>query len=504
MRVVFRWMLEFVVFVCGAVVMIYEIVGSRIVSPFIGTSTYVWTSLIGIILASLSLGYWLGGRIADKRPDTKVLAAVTFAAGGLVSLTVLIKDIVLTVVAALPVGLEIRSVLASLLLFAPASVALGFVTPYAVKLKLQSLADSGKTVGRLYALSTVGSIAGTFLAGFFLIPFVGSVRTLYMLAVVLVLVSLLLIPFAFTRTNFGVLMLLVFAIGTTELTGYYLYETRGLVDIDTEYNRVQVFRGTEENTGRPIRGMMIDPFFVQSAIYLDGDDLFAKYTHFYHLVRHVRPDFKQTLMIGGAGYSFPQKYIQTYPDARIDVVEIDPGMTEIARAQFRLEDNPRLKIIHEDGRVYLNRVASSAYDAVMMDAFGSLFSVPYQLTTIEAVGHVSRVLDDDGVVIFNVGSAIRGPSSRFLQSEVATYKAVFPFVYVFKVNKDRSDEETQNLIIVACKSDCRIDTPPADPEIDRMLSHRYHADFPVNVPPLTDDLAPVEYYNSFGQSDTGR
>src|SRR5829696_3558391 len=168
-----RYILELTVFVCGAVVMVYEIIGSRIVSPFIGTSTYVWTSLIGVILASLSVGYWIGGRIADKRPDVKILALVIFFAGGLVSLTILIKDMILAAVASAPTGLGIKSVVAAALLFGPASVALGFVSPYAIRLKMHSVSDSGGTVGRLYALSTIGSIAGTFAAGFLLIPFVG-------------------------------------------------------------------------------------------------------------------------------------------------------------------------------------------------------------------------------------------------------------------------------------------------------------------------------------------
>ena len=124
-----RYLLEITVFVCGAVVMIYEIIGSRIVSPFIGTSVYVWTSLIGVILASLSLGYWLGGRAADRRADLKILATVIFLAAGLVSVTILVKDVVLAAVSAMPAGLEIRSLVASLFLFAPASVALGFVAP---------------------------------------------------------------------------------------------------------------------------------------------------------------------------------------------------------------------------------------------------------------------------------------------------------------------------------------------------------------------------------------
>ena len=137
----------------------------------------------------------------------------------------------------------------------------------------------------------------------------------------------------------------------------------------------------------------------------------------------------------------------------------------------------------------------------MMDAFGSLFSVPYQLTTVEAVRNVSRVLDERGVVIFNLGSSIRGDGSHFLQAELATYRSVFPTVHLFKVNEDFTDEQTQNLIIVACKSQCLTDSSTStDEELARLLSHRYAADLPSDTPMLTDDLAPVEYYNSFAQN----
>ena len=211
-----KFILEITVFVCGALVMIYEIVGSRLLAPYIGTSTYVWTSLIGVILAALSLGYWLGGKTADKKPDVKILASVIFLAGGAVGVTIFFKDAILSFIGISPLMLEIKSVLAALLLFAPASVLLGFVTPYAVKLKMSDLADAGKTVGRLYALSTVGSIFGTFLAGFFLIPFVGATRTLYIIAVSLILLSLLLAPFVLTRTNLTLLILFVFGIAFNE------------------------------------------------------------------------------------------------------------------------------------------------------------------------------------------------------------------------------------------------------------------------------------------------
>ena len=487
--------LEIAVFDCGVVVMIYEIIGSRIVAPFIGTSTYVWTSLIGVILAALSLGYWLGGRIADRRPDVKVLSSAIFAAGGLISVTVLVKDVALAFVADAAIGLEIKSVIAAVVLFSPASVALGFVTPYAVKLKLSSIDESGSTVGRLYALSTVGSIVGTFAAGFVLIPFVGSVRTLYFLAAVLFVLSIVLAGVSLTRSRIAFFTIFVIGVSGSEIGMYHAAQTNSLHDIDTEYSRVRVFQTKEPESGRVIEAMAIDPFFIQSAVYLDSDELVFDYNKYYHLVRYLKPDFQRALMIGGAGYTFPREYLRTYPTATIDVVEIDPQMTEIARKYFRLRDDPRLNIVHTDGRTFLNSAPDAAYDAVLMDAFGSLFTVPYQLTTLEAVRQIHRVLKPDGIVIFNLGGSISGPASQFLQAELATYSQIFPNVQLYKVNPDRSDTQLQNLIITACKSQCPT-ANTTDPQIATLLNHRIATVIQPNLQPLTDDLAPVEYYNS--------
>ncbi len=494
-----KFILELTVFVCGALVMIYEIIGSRLLSPYLGASTYVWTSLIGVILAALSLGYWLGGKFADKRPDIKVLASVIFFAGGLVSVTILLKDLILSFITKVPIGLELKSVVAAILLFAPASVLLGFVTPYAVKLKMSSLEDSGKTVGRLYALSTVGSILGTFLAGFVLIPFVGSEKTLYLIGASLIGLSILLAPFALSKVNVAVLVLFILGISANELKNYYQHQSRDLHDIDTEYSRVQIFKTIEPHTKKTIRVVATDPYFVQSGTFLDSDELAFEYNKYYHLLRHFKPDMKKSLMIGGAGYSFPKDYLAKYPNAEIEVVEIDPQMTEIAREFFRLKENPRLKITHQDGRVFLNQAESSQYDAVLMDAFGSLFSVPFQLTTLEAVQHINRVMKDDGVVIFNLGGAIKGDAARFLQAELKTYQKVFPKVYLFKINTDYTDEQLQNLIIIACKEKNAANVASDDQTFSDMFKHLYIEDINSDIEILTDDLAPVEHYNSFAQ-----
>lgn len=499
-----QYALELTVFVCGALVMTYEIIGSRIVSPFLGASTYIWTSLIGVILASLSLGYWLGGRVADKRPDVKILAGILVTASGLVSLTALTKEVVLSVIADMGTALEVKALIASAILFAPASICLGFVTPFAIRLRMTAVETTGQTVGRLYALSTIGSIAGTFAAGFLLIPFVGSVRTLYLIAASLLILAASLTPLFASRAAISSIILLVIGITATEGNRYLLRAYSDVHDIDTEYSRIQVFKTKDPDTGKEIRALATDPYFVQSAIFFDSDDLVLKYSRYYHLISRLKPGLKHSLIIGGAGYSFPKEHLRSYSEAKVDVVEIDPGMTAIARGYFRLNDDPRLKIIHEDGRMFINSTASGKYDAILMDAFGSLFSVPTHLTTIEAVSQLNRILADDGVIIFNLGSAIAGPASQFLRAELTTYRQVFPHVYLFKVNSDYADDRLQNLIIVASKSDAPgfVNDPPSTLTAlyNEILDRPYEIDVPKTVNILTDDLAPVEHYNSIAQN----
>ena len=497
-----RFLLEIVVFVSGALVMIFEIVGSRILAPYIGTSTYIWTSLIGVILGSLSLGYWLGGRIADRQPELRILAFVLFIAAGLMTVTMLVQELVLSVLATSLLRLEIKALVAALALFAPASVLFGFVTPYAIRLKMLSVEDAGKTVGRLYALSTVGSILGTFAAGFFLLPFVGSVRTLYLLVATLFTLSILIAPFKLTPKRLYVLLLFPAAIGFNEFYSYSLFRSHELRDFDTSYSRVRVFRTADLKTNKPIMVLTTSPFSSQSAMFVETDELVLNYSKFYHLLRHFKPDFRKTLIIGGAGYSFPKEYLRKYPGKQIDVLEIDPQMTEIARRFFRLKDDVNLRIFHEDGRNFLNRAGPKQYDAVLIDAFSSIYSVPFQLTTREAAEKMHATLSDDGVVILNLISAVEGEGSLFLQSEYKTFAEIFPHVFLFKVEPEESDALTQNLILVASKAG-GISFETTDPEISDMLGKRHEKPLNLTVPVLTDDLAPVEYYNSLAQKTAG-
>jgi MFS family permease len=185
-----KFTLEIVAFFCGAVVMAFEIVGSRMLGPYVGTSMFAWTSIIGVILLSLSIGYFWGGRIADMRPRADILSLFIFISALFIILMVVVKESLLGFLDRSIENVHVISILASLLLFALPSVLLGMVSPYAVRIKMKSLETSGSTVGNLYAVSTIGSIIGVFLAGFFLIPNYKITSILMILAIVLIVVSL--------------------------------------------------------------------------------------------------------------------------------------------------------------------------------------------------------------------------------------------------------------------------------------------------------------------------
>jgi len=486
-----KYLLEIIVFVCGAVVMMFELVGSRVLGPYFGTSIFVWTSLIGIILGSLSIGYYLGGKIADKKSSFKSLSLIIFLAAISIGLMVSIKDFWLIVLQNSFTDIRTSSVLASISLFLPASVFLGMVSPYAVKLKLNNLNTSAQTVGNLYAISTTGSIFGTFLAGFYLIPHFGTNKLLIILSVTLIIISLALSSKKDTWIKLSVFVIIV--IGWFVISGLnYMLPKSGFIDVDTAYNRIWIYNRVDYRTNKIVKMMGINNEN-HSSMFLDSDELVNEYTKYYHLAKHFNPNFKKTLMLGGAGYSYPKDFLHKYPGATIDVVEIDPKVTELAKKYFRLEENPRLTIYHEDGRVFLNQTQGK-YDVIFGDAFSSLHSLPYQLTTKEAVQKKYNILNDDGIVILNLISAIEGEKGKFLRAEYTTYKSLFPQVYLFPVTYSGYGNMVQNIILVALKSEKDQTFNDSDPKLNEYLQHLWKKTVDADIPILTDDFAPVDYY----------
>ncbi|PID52101.1 MAG: spermidine synthase [Candidatus Moraniibacteriota bacterium] len=483
-----KYLLELTVFISGLIVMIFEIVGSRVFGPYFGTSTFVWTTLIGVVLGSLSIGYYFGGKIADKEATFKKMSLILLMSGFCIGIMIFIKDGLLSVLQDHVKNINSALIVGGIILFSPTSIFLGMVSPYAAKLRIKNLSTSGADIGRLYALSTCGSIVGTFLAGFYLIPFFGTNTLLSLLAIVVIIFSIVLF---YEREKF--LLLLLFC-GVFWFVSENNIKTVGknFVDVDTRYNRVWIYDEQYEQNKKQfeIRKMGINNEN-HSAMLLMSDQLVNEYTKYYHLSRHFHPHFRKSLIFGGAGYSFPKDYLKVYPHATIDVVEIDPGVTELAKKYFSLKENSRMNIYHEDGRVFLNKNIEK-YDVIFGDAFGSRYAVPYHMTTVEAVQKMYDTLYDNGVVIVNLISSVDGKND-FLRAEYYTYKKIFPQVYLFRV-QNQNERHLQNIMLVALKSQKIPQFTSEDKKIDEFLKNRWSEELIEDVPILTDDYAPVEYY----------
>ena len=487
-----KYFLEFVVFTCGAIVMIFEIAGSRVLGPHLGTSIFVWTSLIGIILASLSAGYYLGGKLADRSPTYQSLAWIIILAAFFISLTTVAKDMIQLQLAGYIPGIKMRSVISSILLFSPASIFLGMVSPYAVRLKIKSLSTSGSTVGSLYAISTIGSIVGTFVAGFGLIPILGTTSILFLLGILLLVVSILIFILYGKSTEAVPAALMFFVLGGLMISD--LSRERDYIDRDTLYNRIFVYETEDPFTRERIRLMRINNES-SSAIFLDTSGLVYPYARFYRLAEHFNPGFSNGLMLGGGAYTYPLYFLEKYPEAELDVVEIDPALQEIAASHFGLKDDPRMKIIHADGRIFLNNCPTQ-YDVIYGDAYKSQFTIPWHLTTVEAVKQIYECLNPGGVALINIISSVKGKKSEFLQAELRTFREVFPQVLVYAVSDPSDLFNVQSIMLAAIKSSETNDRKSNDTELQQMLRQEVTDLIDQNKPVLRDEFAPVDYYTN--------
>lgn len=290
-----------------------------------------------------------------------------------------------------------------------------------------------------------------------------------------------------------IILLILFSALTTNSV-YAKTNSSNLIDIDTQYNRVIIFETIDPDTKRPIRGYTTDPHGSQSAIFLDqDDDLVFDYLKFYRLANHFNPELKKSLMIGGGAFTYPRDYLKHNPESSLDVVEIDGELEGIAKEYFNYADDERIKIYNEDGRIFLNK-NKLKYDSIFMDAFNSQFSIPFQLTTKETIEGLYNSLSDNGVVLANVISAIEGDGGRFLRAEIATYKTMFPQVYIFPVNKENDSYDIQNILLVALKSENKPSLTSENEEFNNYLENYWSKEIENDMPILTDDFAPVDFY----------
>ena len=490
-----KYRFEIILFMVNAVYMILELVASRVLAPFFGTSNLVWTSVIGIILLSSSIGNYIGGVIADKKNVSTKFKIILFLSFLTIIVIPFIQGDVLTSIATIFSDIKVGAILSTVLLFFIPSLLVGVLSPIILKLKLDSIDSAGKTSGKISAISTIGGIIGTFFGGFYLIPNFGSIHILFVLA----LSFLYLIPLvdfkltiksasAIILTTAACLIIMNYNMDMNNLAGTQIKNDvldSGSVSYDTQYGRVLIYntmRGEEE-----VRVLNIDSGF-ESATYIDKDkrnELVFDYTKYYDLMFKANIDIKDTLMIGGAGYNYPKYFISHFLDKNMDVVEIDGEITEIAKEYFylndlikdyKLDENKRLNLITEDGRVYLNQ-NTKKYDAILNDAFAGN-SPAKTLTTKEAAEKIKSSLNENGVYLTNIISALEGEDSKFINAEVNTLKQVFKNVYIvpcYDVEPDRP----QNTMVIATDDTLILDdTYKYELKSDEII--------------LTDDYCPVD------------
>ena len=363
-------------------------------------------------------------------------------------------------------NLYLAAVAAALGIFALPAFFFGMITPYVIRLRIADVDTAGATVGRLYALSTAGSILGTFLGGFVLISFFGSTAILWGVALCMLLLSLCNAP-ARPRPRFLLLALCALLAWQDGLYGQWLAEKGGVRLVESPYNSIRIMEGVDRaQDGRTVRLMATDPGYSQSGMLLDApDELYFDYTRFYALgPRHV-PGARKVLMLGGGGYSVPKWLLsgKSGLDAarlRLTVVELDPAMTATSRRWFGLRDDPRLTVRHEDARAFLNR-RNERYDLVFVDVFNSHYSVPFQMGTVEAAQGLRRAVAPVGALLMNVISAVEGPDGRLFGQWHHALAAAFAEVRVYCVGRPDRPGEVQNLMLLAFPEAVPDAAPPA-------------------------------------------
>lgn len=397
--------LDLAVFLIGAGTLATEIAASRLLAPYFGSSTVVWANIIGLTLAYLALGYWLGGRIADRRPQPHVLARIVLVAAAALVITPFaarpILDVAVRGFDAVSVGSIVGSFVAAMALFLVPITALGAAAPFAVRLAVTSVEESGRVAGRLYAFSTAGSLVGTFVAALVLIPFAGTQRTLVAVGACVALAAALLASPRWLVAPAAAGALLLVPAG---------YAKESLFETESPYQFIRVL---EEDGVRKLElneGVAVHSEWRRDSVLTGG------YWDLFLLLPPLVDRPPQTmLVIGNAGGTIARAYGRYYPRVDIDGVEIDGELNDVARRFFGAGDNPRLRLITADGRPFLEQ-SDERYDVIVVDAYRQPY-VPFQLATQEFFETARSHLRPGGVIALNVAAT---PEDRRLTEAIET------------------------------------------------------------------------------------
>lgn len=436
--------------------MAVEMAAARLLDPYFGNSLVVWANLIGLILIYLSVGYYLGGKIADRYPHPQTFYTITASAAVLIGLVPFVARPILTLsvrgFANYDVGLLAGSLVGVLLLFAAPIILLGFVSPFAVRLAVRDVATAGKAAGQMYAVSTVGSILGTFTPVLVFIPAIGTRSTFWLFALTLLVISI--IGLALNRSRrawlFGAIALLLVAaialvpISAVKASEGMLYET------ESAYNYIQVVRWGDDIYLRLNEGQGVH------SVYNPREELTGEVWDYFLVAPYFNaPPFAPSqvgslCLIGLAAGTVSKQYALVHGDIPIDGVEIDPEIARVGREYFAMNE-PGLNVIIQDGRYFL-RNSPKRYSVIAVDAYRPPY-IPFHLTTQEFFEDVYAHLEDNGVAAINVG---RTPSDYSLVNDIAqTMRAVFPSVYV--LDTPNRDGELASCLVVATRQPTRLE-----------------------------------------------
>ena len=435
-----------VVFTASACTLIMEIVAARILAPTIGVSLYTWTGIIGVVLAGISTGNYLGGRVADRFPSPTTLGIILLA-GGASSVSVLALVNVVSesfdALSAIP-----RIILVTTTLFFVPSVILGMVTPVVIKLRLQNLSVAGSVVGKIYAVSTVGSIFGTFITGFVLIQWIGTRAILLLVALILILTALAFGNLWRAKAPSFAAIAFVAALGSLGVTSGTL--DSGCVR-ESNYYCIKVTDEMAEG-GVPVKVLQLDKLRHSSVSLEDPTFLETGYQKVLEEIEGFiaqRNPSLRVLFIGGGGYTMP-RYVETvYPQSTVEVIEIDPEITSVAFEHLGLRPDTRIESYNHDARMVIPKLAPAKYDLVVGDTFHDI-SIPYHLTTKEFNEQVKTLLKANGIYAVNVIDKLH--TGRFLRTYAHTLQQTFPFVYLARDDAGIWEDDSRTTFVVVGSS----------------------------------------------------
>ena len=502
------------VFVSSACVMILELVAGRLAARQYGASLYTWTAVIGVTLAGLTTGNYIGGRLADRFRARQTIGWLFGACS-----TACIAAIVLNHLAGewallWRLGLAARVLGHIAAVFFIPSILMGAVGPVAIKMAIESNQPRGRTVGRMYALGAMGGILGTFLAGFWLIAAIGTVNILWLVATVMLVGAFVNLPKSFTTCVYAAFVAFLIAVGTmpavwTERFGSaillrQMHTPDLLYEVESQYCYIAVRQVTKQ----PDERQFVQDNMKNHSRLIMGNirELRLFYARVYSAATHRAARDKEklcTLSIGGGGYVFPRYILDVWPGSRVDVAEIDPAVTEAARQAFGLTADAPINTINLDGRNYVDELLERKrlgkeipqYDFVYMDAFNDM-SVPFQLVTRQFNEKIFAILAADGVYMVNLIDTF--DSGKFLASLVSTVSQTFPHVYV--VTRPTRPDLPVNFIVIAGKKPVNLENLNAEEQLANTALRVFNEnDFEALEAKggrtiLDDDYGPVENY----------